>query len=56
MKEFEEIEIVAQMCHRRHVFRSKGRVTPVDDGFQIVCGDFVRRYVQAEDLKGQLGI
>ena len=38
------------------VLRTKGRVTLVDDGFQIVRRDLVGRYVQAEDLEGQLGV
>jgi hypothetical protein len=44
------------MYQRRNVVRSEGRVASVDYRLQIVGGDLVGRYIQAEDLEGKFGV
>jgi hypothetical protein len=44
------------MHQRGDIFRAKGRVASIDDGFQVVCGDLGSRNVEAENLKGQFGV
>jgi hypothetical protein len=44
------------MYQRGNIFRAESGIASIDDGFQIVGRDLGSRNVEAEDLKGQLGI
>lgn len=39
-----------------YFFGAEGRVTPVDNGFQVGGGDLVGRYVEAEDAECEVGV